>query len=282
MNDTSKVSSISTRTDDDDMINPSLQPTTPVTIVQSTLSDLDILKYILSFVGWNQYRFVASVNHTFYDAYLHLFPRNKFTYYTASSIRQAMICYQESNASSNRWAQCVLCASAAQYGSLITLQYLRSSSFSDADDEGKEDDEEISCHWDSRTCAMAAKYGHLHVLQWARTNHCPWNSATCAYAAEQGHSEIVQWAHINGCSWDSETCKNAAKNGHLEILQYAHTHGCPWNIRTCAYAAINGHVHVLQYARSHGCPWDTEKVVEILKSSNCRHPRMIQWVQCNM
>jgi hypothetical protein len=191
MNDTSKVSSISTRTDDDDMINPSLQPTTPVTIVQSTLSDLDILKYILSFVGWNQYRFVASFNHTFYDAYLHLFPRNKFTYYTASSIRQAMICYQESNASSNRWAQCVLCASAAQYGSLITLQYLRSSSFSDADDDGKEDDEEISCHWDSRTCAMAFYNGPGPIIVHGIVQPVPMRRNKVTLKSSNGHISTV-------------------------------------------------------------------------------------------
>jgi hypothetical protein len=269
--------------------------TTTVTTMITPLQDSNILQNIISFVGQNQYRFVAAVNRDFQAVYLQLFPDNKHTYYNASSVGHATLCYNDlaesnevrlprpdftrterrrfrravSKQKNNIFKQGKLMTSAAKYGNLSALQYLRS----------------VDCYWDERTCTVAVHNGHLtllqwahahgclwssdtcakaaeierlDILQWARTNGCPWDVSTCHAAAKNGNLAMLQWAHANGCPWDKSTCNAAARNGHLAVLQWARRNGCPWDMRTCVFAALNGHLHVLQWARKNGCPWDSK------------------------
>jgi hypothetical protein len=59
------------------------------------LEDTHLLKYIVSFVGTNQYRFVTAVNRNFQAVYRSLYPDNKRTYYNASTVGHATICFNE-------------------------------------------------------------------------------------------------------------------------------------------------------------------------------------------
>jgi hypothetical protein len=63
-----------------------------------------------------------------------------------------------------------VCASAAQFGQLSTLQWSR----------------EHDCPWDIRTCNCAAARGHLKVLVWARVHGCPWGDITCMLPLRTG------------------------------------------------------------------------------------------------
>ena len=73
----------------------------------------------------------------------------------------------------NSWR---ICARAAMYGALASLQWARAN----------------GCEWDADTCTMAAAGGHLEVLQWARANGCAWNRADCLFWAGDG-SGMCEW-----------------------------------------------------------------------------------------
>jgi hypothetical protein len=114
----------------------------------SPLDNAHILQRIVAFVGTNQYRFVAVINHTFHTAYMQTFPHNsKKTIINASTILHAKICMLESQYQKRTCS--VLCTSAARHGSLTPLQYLLSMGYS----------------WNIAAYHMAAKYGHVHILK---------------------------------------------------------------------------------------------------------------------
>jgi hypothetical protein len=283
--------------------------------IQSTLVVLgndDTLQHILSFVGCNQYRFVASVSKDFQNAYHQLYPENKTTYCNASTIGHAKICIAECKGTRK---SVTLCYSAIRHGSLPALQYLRSSNYQwDAFvcnvaaqfgqlhilkylrqkdcDWGKTCELAVQyghlpivqwahvngCEWNEWTCAIAAEYGRLDILDWLHTNGCPWDEWTCWAAVEGGHLGILQWAQANGCKWDKKTCRSAAAYGRLDILQWAHSNGCAWDEETCSSAASNGHLEVLQWARERGCPWNSSVCHQAASSG---HLTVLQWAHEN-
>ena len=210
---------------------------------QFSFSTFDVLHLIVEYVGPYQYIFVARINRGFHEAHSKVFSDDSTTHINASTIALAKICFDELVDTRYYYvvkSQHLLCSSAAKYGNLPALQYLRS----------------VGCEWNWRTCINAALYGHFDILKWARENGCKWDEDTCAYAAENGHLHILQYVRKNRCPWDENTCSQAAKNGHLRVLQWAEANGCPWDKSTCTNAALNGHLHVLQWARENGCPWD--------------------------
>ena len=158
-------------------------------------------------------------------------------------------------------AQRAVCRSAARFGSLEMLQWVRSQ----------------GCPWDEWTCSSAGERGHLEVLQWARGQGCPWDDFTCSEAARGGHLEVLQWARSEGCPWTKQTCTEAARGGHLEVLKWAHSQDCPWNAMTCSSAAERGHLAVLQWARSEGCPWDAAGCEQAALHRG--HNDVAQWVR---
>ena len=137
---------------------------------------LDVLKHVLTFVGDNQYRFVAGVSRCFQQAYSDVFSENKKTYLNASTEDLARFCWSEID-NPEIEQQLALCKSAAKHGNLASLQFLRS----------------VNCDWDEWTCANAAKNGHLNVLKWCREHDCQWDEWTCANAAQNGHLNVLQW-----------------------------------------------------------------------------------------
>ena len=123
-----------------------------ITTTVNTTSPMDgldalVISEIISFIGPNHYYFIATINHRFQEGYLEVFPNNKKTYINASTVGYADVCYQ-----TKCYDESKICDSAAKYGSLPALQYLRS----------------INCNWSKYTCSNAAENGHLHILQWAR------------------------------------------------------------------------------------------------------------------
>ena len=142
----------------------------------SPLDDLDvfILSEIISYIGPYHYYFVAMINRRFRERYIEVFPKNTKTSVNASTVGYADVCYQ-----TKCYDESKICDSAAKYGSLPALQYLRS----------------INCNWSKYTCSNAAENGHLHILQWAR-------------------KKVIPYSRKKVCPWDSETCSNAALNGH--------------------------------------------------------------------
>jgi hypothetical protein len=197
--------------------------------VPSPFHNFDIVKCIVSFVGRNQYRFVATINHDFKASYQQLYPFNKRTYYNARTVGHAKICYEECQFIRRSHAA-KLCASAARHGGLFALMYLR---------------EEKEVPWDRHKSRAAARFGQLHILQYLHTNHCPWDSVVCSNAARNGHLTLLQWARENHCPWKETTCRLAAQNAQIEVLQWAHANGCPWDKRTCRDAAASGQLAAL-------------------------------------
>ena len=230
-------------------------------LVQSPFDNVpvDMLEHILSFVGQGYYLSIAKVNRSFNETYTKLF--RKRTYLTASSEEYARFCWNELDPGSNQ-EHGTLCMTAAYFGNLPALQYLRS----------------VECRWDQRTCASAAVMGHLDVLQWCREHECPWDERTCEHAAGNGHLQIIQWCQENGCPWDETTCTAAARFGHMETLRWCREHGCPWNERTCSRAALHGQLQVLQWCRANGCPWDEKTALYAALNG---HLHVLQWYREN-
>jgi hypothetical protein len=95
-------------------------PSSPMTVT-SPLDDTNIIHHVMSYIGCDQYRFVAMIDRRFKDVYEHLFPGNTRTSISASTIGLAKICFEEVD-------ECLhneLCCSAATHGDLEALKYLR-------------------------------------------------------------------------------------------------------------------------------------------------------------
>jgi hypothetical protein len=172
--------------------NTSTTAATPSTTSSTTPPwevDTYVLQNILSYIGKNQYRYVAAISKTFHVAYEQLFPNHtKQTYYNASTIERARLCFE---CPILRHSDSVtLCNSAVRYGSLVTLQYLRSIHF----------------QWDSTTFDTAAQYGHVHILEYLRTHGCPHSELVCHAAAKGGQLTALQWAHAHDFPWDAFVC----------------------------------------------------------------------------
>jgi hypothetical protein len=227
------------------------------------LSDIHILQNILSFVGHNQYRFVAAVNQDFRAAYLQTFPNNKQTCYNASTVEHATICLEhQDNIQLTRFTTPCLCNSAVRHGNLPTLVYLRSQNMP----------------WGVSTTHMAAKYDHLQILQYLHTHGCPWDEKTCMTAASNGNLEILQWLQANGCPWDETSCHAAAAEGHLTVLQWAHANGCPWNESTFSRVVNSNHLDILQWSRANDCPWNGDTCYCAAMMGNIE---VLQWALAN-
>jgi hypothetical protein len=136
--------------------------------------NFDVVQRIVSFVGPNQYRFVAAVNNTFKVAYCSEFPGNKSTYLHVSTVEHAKICFEYSEMKPSDATK--LCTSAVRHGCPAALQYLQSR----------------NVPWDQTTSYMAAKLGHLHFLQYLQANGCPWDKEVCSIAA------LVTLMYCNG------------------------------------------------------------------------------------
>jgi hypothetical protein len=110
----------------------------------------------------------------------------------------------------NGWA----CASAASYGHLEILKYLR---------------EEAKAPWDSWTAYFAAQKSHLHILEYlVERKFDQYNEYACRNAAENGYLDCLQYLHETAkAPWDSEPVRKAHKNDQTECLQYLLDNNCP-------------------------------------------------------
>jgi hypothetical protein len=242
-----------------------------------SIKDLDdlLLSKIISYVGQNQYRFVATLDRRFHKHYAQLFPNDTSTYLNASTLEVAKFCVEELRHDSlfgTKFCSLELaykrfpweifyrlfwiCQSAAKLGNLPALDFVLSEFLCKFPDKccKKELYKEFE-----RICSNAARNGHRHILLYAKENDShewyKWNEVTCAAAAENS-LEMLQWVRENGCPWNSSTCACAAKSGNFDALKWARENGCPWGTMTCAYAAKSGNMNTLKWARENGCRWD--------------------------
>ena len=116
--------------------------------------DVSLISEIISFIGPNQYRFVAATSRKFRNAHLLVFPHQTNTYLNASTLERAKICLDEIISQDFKSH---LCRLAIRHGKLLVLKYLRS----------------VHPHWRVDVCAEAVKYGHLNIIIWARENGLP-------------------------------------------------------------------------------------------------------------
>ena len=188
----------------------------------SPLDDLDILvlSEVVSYIGPYHYYFVAMINRRFRERYIEVFPNNRKTSINASTVGYADVCYHSHYQFKYGYYDLrKLCASAAKYGNLPALQYLRS----------------IDCSWGTSTCSNAAKNGHLHILQWAREQDCPWNEETCSSAAENGHLAILKWVRVEVCHQARKKCFRWTTSSRKKVI-------CPWDETTCSSEIGRAHV----------------------------------------
>ena len=182
-------------------------------LIASTFDNLHISQHIISFVGDEQYRFVAATNRRFQEAYAANFPGKKETTYSKAACTEelAKLCWNEIDHQSYslRDDEIALIGCAASNGNLPIVKYLR----------------DLECRWDYRTCAAAAENGHLNVLKWCRENGCPWDKWTCVYAAEKGHLNVLIWCREHGCPWGWE-CLKGARMYH-QVVRWCEDNGCP-------------------------------------------------------
>ena len=91
----------------------------------SPMENVDVLRLVVSFIGPKQYRFIAVISQSFHEAYVREFPNDTATFLNASTVAYTKICWEELKCPSAR-QQYQLSASAAFFGSLPAMQYLRS------------------------------------------------------------------------------------------------------------------------------------------------------------
>ena len=243
---------------------PSAADTDPSTSA-AIFENLGLLTHVLSFVGKDQYRFVAPTNHQFKEAYLRNFP-DCTTALDASTLARTKICYEECSLdycdhlvkeygcefalgvgcdlgldTEDESEEKLLYKSAALHKDIQSLQYLFC--------EDK--------HFGYEMCSAAARTGDLKELKWWRSIGCPWNEDTCREAADQGHLNVLQYCRANGCPWNEYSLNDAAFKGHLHVVKWCRANGFPWNTQTVIYEAMKRHAHVLEWYRKEDPPSDS-------------------------
>jgi hypothetical protein len=207
-------------------------PSVVVCVEQTFQNDL-LLQNIVSFVGEYQYLFVASINHTFHDAYITLFP-SKETHYNGSTMKLLKFCYNKKFTSKEKHD---LLQSTARYGNIEGLRYLRT----------KNDYEMIL---DNKTIISIVQNTYLHVLKWAQMIRADVNwSFAIEQAAEHGSMILLEWLYTKHQSkFTATACRHASLGGQLHTLQWLQERDYALNENIFHMAAENGHLEVLQWA----------------------------------
>jgi hypothetical protein len=206
----------------------------PPPLPNGILDDDNILRDILSYVGEDQYRFVATVNRNFRNTYVSLYP-DKTTFLNVSTMGHATICCQE--ICDREYSHCeeryrfILCKNATKMGDLSILKFLYSN------------DCPLYYHYHqwfteymliTDTFKVAVKSGHVHILQWMKKleeySYMTKSSSghEMKWAARHGQLDALKWLHANGFKWGQRNLYNvAAERGHLPVLQWLLDNNCP-------------------------------------------------------
>ena len=161
---------------------------------------------ILSFVGKDQYRFLAA-NKLWRQMYTQKYGFSASLLQVAISSSRATIFLKEAAAHDEKQRQ-ELCKIAAGLGKISVLTMLKD-------------------YFSIDISKAAAKKGQLKALQWLRRHSCPWNVWTCAYAAKGGHLDVLQWARKQNCPWNREKCRASAREGQF-LNEGPHLHEVKW------------------------------------------------------
>jgi hypothetical protein len=162
-----------------------------VVVIEMTLYNEELLQHIFSFVGDKQYRFIASVNHTFYKAYTALYPK-RITYCNASTMEHMLLCYNEPTTKHHKL---LLCESAAYHNNIQALLFLK----------------ENGCIlrvliWEKLEAVV--KNGYIDVLIFAHENGTYMDRDNIIkYAIQYSHMNILEWMHTTYSSkFDNIAC----------------------------------------------------------------------------
>jgi hypothetical protein len=226
----------------------------PVVVFEQVFTNVDIVQNIVSFIGEYQYLFVASINTTFRQVYIKLYPNKKVTYFNGLTMKHLKLCYNNKLSFHQRHA---LIQSVARHGNIEGLRYLRTKKIYTTLKLDTRTIESIventylhllkwahsiraAVKW-SYMIEFASKYGNMILLEWLYNQYTSkFNQTACQGAAYGGQLYTLQWLRQRDVAWDEQVCSNAAVNNHFEVLKWAHTNGCRWDKYVCINAARNG------------------------------------------
>jgi hypothetical protein len=165
------------------------------------------------------------------------------------------------------------CQTAAKYGQLHILQWLRSL--------------DPPCPWNKDTFKTALLGKHNEISDWLQTVEpsCPFDSTTLDLAVVKGDMKLVQWlrSQTPSCPYSYNTCRIAIYYKHLDILQWliAHNATFDWS-KTHYYASIallNNDLNTMKWLQAMAplCSWDKiDKACEnAIEQGNLE---MLQWL----
>lgn len=160
-----------------------------------------------------------------------------------------------------------VCAHAAEYNQLSTLQWLRNN----------------GCPWDYVSAVNAAEFGNEKILDYIYKSGGTINTDVVCAAFESGHINIVKYLHNIGMSWDSDLFGMAVFNDNNDLVKYLFAEGCPVSVYAATYAAQNGNLEILQFLITNGCPYDDniydteyENVLDWLHEDNLHNSKKIK------
>lgn len=90
---------------------------------------------------------------------------------------------------------------------------------------------------DHRSCLSAVYGGNYHCLQFAHENGASWDEQVCFRSAYFGNVDCLRYAHEHGCPWNGEIyeictsrayCEQDIQEGRYKCFTYAIEQGCPF------------------------------------------------------
>ncbi|GFH53333.1 hypothetical protein CTEN210_09809 [Chaetoceros tenuissimus] len=193
------------------------------------------------------------------------------------------------------------CSSAAEYGNLKALQYMRSkgcpwnsvsfvngirnlhfevveyclrnncpTSVEEDDEDDEDDDISVEsvlqiCLWPYEDCDYDRPFRMLKLL---RSFSGPWDEELVSAVSRK--LEGLKWLRSEGYLLDMLKCANyAAEHGDIKTLKWLKSEGFQFNNEeTCALAASNDNLEVLQWLRAEGSPVNEETFRNAILSKN--------------
>ena len=142
-------------------------------------------------------------------------------------------------------------SSAAKYGHLQILKYLRS----------------INYAWEESALINSVDSGHLEVVKYLLENNCPISEYILYIAAESearnNKLEIFKLLFGNNSNYirRSDICNIAAEIGNWDILMWAYENGCEINLLECLEEASRvGKIDIIKWIYSKGCKWNHDVI----------------------
>jgi hypothetical protein len=163
------------------------------------------------------------------------------------------------------WDERNLCCSAAQSGSIETMQFLQEKGANLAEHNVSSDD-----GWEEESITTKAARGERkEMLLWLKQQGMLPTVHAMRAAAERDMLDMCLFLHTEcSCPWDASVLSSAANNGFFGLVQALHEHGCPIDVHAVgAAAAFHGKVDILEYLLhrpDEPDQWETEQLTALL------------------